>query len=162
MFFLLFLLDDRRIRIRIHTSDWWIRIQEAQKHVDPVDPDPQHWFTCSNIPPVLEFQVSVLRKNSVLRIRIRDPVPFWLLIRDLGWVKSKDPDPEWKIRIRAPDGKSRIRYKHPGSATLKNWKEFTYIVCITWNSEPWTDPYFVGLEMFTPGSVLYDVNIFYF
>jgi hypothetical protein len=55
MFFLLFLHDDRRIRIRsririqsrirIHTSDYWIRIriQEAQKHVDPVDPDPQHW-----------------------------------------------------------------------------------------------------------------------
>jgi hypothetical protein len=39
------LLDDRRIRIRIriHTSDSWIRIriQEAQKHVDP---DPQHWL----------------------------------------------------------------------------------------------------------------------
>jgi hypothetical protein len=38
--------DDRRIRIRsrirIHTSDKWIRILEAQKHVDPVDPDPQH------------------------------------------------------------------------------------------------------------------------
>jgi hypothetical protein len=33
--FLLFLHDDRRIRIL-----------EAQKHVDPVDPDsdPQHWF----------------------------------------------------------------------------------------------------------------------
>ncbi len=29
------MLNDRRIRIRI---------QEAQKHVDPVDPDPQHWF----------------------------------------------------------------------------------------------------------------------
>jgi hypothetical protein len=52
MFFLLFLHDDRRIRIRIQsriririqTSDKWIRIQEAQKHVDPVDPDsdPQH------------------------------------------------------------------------------------------------------------------------
>jgi hypothetical protein len=29
------------IRNRIHTSDYWIgiRIQEAQKHVDPVDPD---------------------------------------------------------------------------------------------------------------------------
>jgi hypothetical protein len=41
------LYDDRRIRIRIqsriHTSDQWIRIRirEAQKHVDPVDPDPQ-------------------------------------------------------------------------------------------------------------------------
>ncbi len=47
-FFLLFLFNDRRIRIRIqsririHTSDYWIRIriQEAQKQVDPVDPDP--------------------------------------------------------------------------------------------------------------------------
>jgi hypothetical protein len=28
-----------RIRIRIHTSDKWIRIQEAKKHVDQVDPD---------------------------------------------------------------------------------------------------------------------------
>jgi hypothetical protein len=50
-FFLLILLGDRKIwiRIRIHSSDYWIRIriQEAQKHVDP-DPDmpnqdPQHW-----------------------------------------------------------------------------------------------------------------------
>jgi hypothetical protein len=30
MFFLLFLLDDRRSQIRI--SDKWIRIQETQKH----------------------------------------------------------------------------------------------------------------------------------
>jgi hypothetical protein len=50
MLFLLFLHDDRRIRIqsriRIHTSDEWILIREAQKHVDPdpVDPDadPEH------------------------------------------------------------------------------------------------------------------------
>jgi hypothetical protein len=46
MFFLLFLLDDRRIRswsrILIHVSDYWIwmRIQKAQKHMDPTDPDP--------------------------------------------------------------------------------------------------------------------------
>jgi hypothetical protein len=53
--FFLFLLDDRRIRIRsrINTSDW-IRIHEAQKHVDP---DPEH---CQNI--------WILR----IRIRIRD------------------------------------------------------------------------------------------
>jgi hypothetical protein len=42
MFFLLFLLDDRGIRIRI--SD--MRIREAQKQMDPMDPDsdpdPQH------------------------------------------------------------------------------------------------------------------------
>jgi hypothetical protein len=50
--FLTILHDDRRIqiqsRIRIHTSDYdyWIRIREAQKHVDPVDldSDPQHWL----------------------------------------------------------------------------------------------------------------------
>jgi hypothetical protein len=40
MFFLVFLLDDRRIRIRI--SDLWGRIREAQKHMDPTDPDPRH------------------------------------------------------------------------------------------------------------------------
>jgi|688.fasta_scaffold2454835_1 hypothetical protein len=45
MFFLLFLLDDRRIRILI--SDKWIWIRDAQKNMDPSDPDvdmdPQHW-----------------------------------------------------------------------------------------------------------------------
>ncbi len=45
-FYLLFLLDYRRIRIRIRTSYCWIRIriQEAQKQTDPADPDPQHWL----------------------------------------------------------------------------------------------------------------------
>jgi hypothetical protein len=42
--FLTILLDDSRIRIWIHTSDYWIRIREAQKHEDPVDPDPEHWL----------------------------------------------------------------------------------------------------------------------
>ncbi len=42
--FSLVLLDDRRIRIRVHTSEQWIRIRETQKHVDPVDPDPEHWL----------------------------------------------------------------------------------------------------------------------
>jgi hypothetical protein len=40
MFFLLFLLYDRWIRIRI--SDYWIRVREARKHLDPTDPNPQH------------------------------------------------------------------------------------------------------------------------
>jgi hypothetical protein len=50
MFFLLFLLDDIRIRsriqIRIRTSDSWIwmQIREAQKHMDPTDPDLQQCF----------------------------------------------------------------------------------------------------------------------
>jgi hypothetical protein len=47
MFFSLFLLADRRIRIRIRLCDYWIRIREAQKHMDPMDPDPdsdpQNW-----------------------------------------------------------------------------------------------------------------------
>ncbi len=29
---------------RIHTFDLWIRIREAQKHMDPSDPDPQNFF----------------------------------------------------------------------------------------------------------------------
>jgi hypothetical protein len=36
MFFLLFLLDDRRIRIQM-------RIPDAQKHMDPTDPNPKHY-----------------------------------------------------------------------------------------------------------------------
>jgi hypothetical protein len=40
MFFLLFLLNDRRIRIRNRISDTCIWIREAQKHMDP---DPQQW-----------------------------------------------------------------------------------------------------------------------
>jgi hypothetical protein len=46
MFFILFMLDERRIRIWIRISDLWIQIQiqEAQKHMAPTDPDsdPQH------------------------------------------------------------------------------------------------------------------------
>ncbi len=31
-------------RSRIPIFDQWIWIREAQKHMDPTDPDPQHWF----------------------------------------------------------------------------------------------------------------------
>ncbi len=60
MFFLLFLLDDRRIRI-----------QEAQKHVDP---DPEHWL------------------ETVLRIRmfISDPGGFRIF---------SIPDPHQRIQV---------------------------------------------------------------
>jgi hypothetical protein len=73
----------------------------------------------------------------VLRIRIRDPVPFDPWIRDLGWVKNQDTDQGWTtriifqeirnhffgvkvlslMRIRDPRWKklwSGIRDKHPG------------------------------------------------
>jgi hypothetical protein len=44
--------------IRIHTSDKWIRIREAQKHADPADPDPapdtQHWFS---VQPTCDIQL---------------------------------------------------------------------------------------------------------
>jgi hypothetical protein len=36
-------------------------------------------------------------RAAVLRIRIRDPVPFWPL--DPGWVNIQDPDPGWTTRI---------------------------------------------------------------
>ncbi len=46
--FIKFLLVDRRIRSRIRTSYYPIRIQEAQKHMEPIapDPDPQHCYVC--------------------------------------------------------------------------------------------------------------------
>jgi hypothetical protein len=37
--------------------------------------------------------VLILTILSLLRIRIRDPVPFSPWIRDPGWIKSKDSDP---------------------------------------------------------------------
>jgi hypothetical protein len=36
--------------IRIHISDLWIRIQEAKKHTDPTDPDPQHCYSVNENP----------------------------------------------------------------------------------------------------------------
>ncbi len=33
--------------IRIRTSDYWIRIREAQKHADRVDPDPDPQHCCA-------------------------------------------------------------------------------------------------------------------
>ncbi len=73
---------------------------------------------------------------AVLRIRIRDPVPFDPWIRDPGWVESQhypgwttriifsrvskpffDADPGWR-QFGSGMEKSRIRDKHPGSATL--------------------------------------------
>jgi hypothetical protein len=40
--FLVILHDERWVRIRIHTSDYWIRIQEAPKPTDPME----RWKTC--------------------------------------------------------------------------------------------------------------------
>jgi hypothetical protein len=79
---------------------------------------------------------------AVLRIRIRDPVPFWP--RDPGWVKNQDLDPGSRSGMNNTDHisesldtffwvkilkffdadpgcnkfRSGIRDKHPGSATL--------------------------------------------
>ncbi len=55
----LFLHDDRMIRIRIHTSDYWIRIRirEAQKHMDS-DPDPEHYWK-QNFFDLLYLQIYV-------------------------------------------------------------------------------------------------------
>ncbi len=44
-FILLFLLDDRRVQIRIWASDQWIRIKNIRIRDDPdSDPDPLHWL----------------------------------------------------------------------------------------------------------------------
>ncbi len=51
MFFLIFLLADRRIRIQIHTSDYLDPDPGAQKHTDPdsdPDSDLQHCHWCNS------------------------------------------------------------------------------------------------------------------
>jgi hypothetical protein len=52
MFFLQFLLDDRKIQIQNHISDQCIRmrIREAQKHMDPTDPD--YIYTIPSVPGI--------------------------------------------------------------------------------------------------------------
>jgi hypothetical protein len=55
MFFLLFLLEDKRIRIRI---------QEAQKHTDPTDPDPD-----SDPDPQLWYKV----RKEATKVQSADP-----------------------------------------------------------------------------------------
>jgi hypothetical protein len=61
------------------------------------------------------FAISLAFKNlgldkdtqALLRIGIRDQVPFWPL--DPRWVKNQDPDPGWTIRIMfIPDPVSGI------------------------------------------------------
>ena len=43
------------------SSDLWIRIliQEAEKHTDPTDPDPQHWFHNTGVTAVLELALEL-------------------------------------------------------------------------------------------------------
>ncbi len=54
----------------------------------------------SSLPRLSYRHVRCSNKNSVLRIRIGDPVPFWPL--DPGWVKNQDPDPGWTTRVIFP------------------------------------------------------------
>jgi hypothetical protein len=63
MFFLLFLLDDKRIRMRI-------RIREAQKHMDPTDrySDPQN---CPDGKIGLRATCATERKHTPARKKIQ-------------------------------------------------------------------------------------------
>jgi hypothetical protein len=75
MFLLLFLLDGRRIRIRI--SDCWIR--EARKHMNPTDPasdqDQQHCLERS--------KTARKRKKKNLILQIRNHASFLRQLRVL-------------------------------------------------------------------------------
>ncbi len=72
MFFFLFLLDDSRIRIRIwiHNCDKWIRIREAQKHVDP---DPEHWWHVSKQNSIKHLSANVTQKRLDKIVRNGEP-----------------------------------------------------------------------------------------
>jgi hypothetical protein len=91
--------DDRRIRIRIHTSDKWIRIRirEAQKDVDPVDPDPQHCFKdnkslrrhkTEEIKVFLNFLLvdrkPRIRTNNYGSGRLKNNLPIWIRTNNYG------------------------------------------------------------------------------
>ncbi len=78
------------------TSDWWIRIQEAQKHVDPVDPDsdPQLWS-----------EVCICISGSVTRGLILfnlghavDVLWFWLGAAAATPANHCPPDPSQRVR----------------------------------------------------------------
>jgi hypothetical protein len=72
-FFLLFLIDDRRIRIRIRTSDKRIRIQEAQRtgsatrfvgmFFDPL-PSSNIFFMCIGLAPWIQIHIADPHRNQ--------------------------------------------------------------------------------------------------
>jgi hypothetical protein len=72
------------------------------------DPDagvllPLHHLCAGRRPPLRQpCQVPVQYLLSVLRIRMRDPMPFGPWIRNPGWAKNQDPDPGWTSRIIFP------------------------------------------------------------
>ncbi len=114
-------------------------------------------------PPLRRFrQVS----TSVLRIRIRDPVPFWPL--DPGWVKITiwelrnnflvkilqifDEDPGWeKLGSGIRDEKIRIRDVYPGSATLATLASTVRSICIDMYSMFW--PSFENFRAFFSSTI---------
>ncbi len=115
--FLTIMLDDRRIRSRILISYYWIWIRiRISKTADiyglvwfQVSEDActgqtwslQSWrkssrttakaFSHSRSGAEALSSRKRLQTRAVLRIRIRDPVPFWP--REPGWVESQHPDP---------------------------------------------------------------------
>jgi hypothetical protein len=62
------LLGNRRIliRIQIHTFDCWIRIQEPQKHVDPVDPDPDSGSGSATLPKTKKLHNLLISNGTYL------------------------------------------------------------------------------------------------
>jgi hypothetical protein len=102
MFFLLFLLDDRRIRIwiwiriqiRIRISDYWIRmrIQEAQKQMDSPDPDldPQH---CTYL------GASYLRRHPFHFFPRRCPM-VWSRGAEIYLAPGVEPELKFELRLR--------------------------------------------------------------
>ncbi len=65
------------------------RIQRPKRHRNP-DPDPHHWFQIN--PRAVVFRIWG-SQFPVLRIRIRDPVPFWPLDpgSEIGFFWILDP-----------------------------------------------------------------------
>jgi hypothetical protein len=83
-FFLLFLLDDRRIWTR--TSDKWIRIQEAQKHMETDGQSAKSDLTC----------LTELHKNSEDSKRRKAP----RFPNEMCEIRGFSPDPIfWRVSL---------------------------------------------------------------
>ncbi len=86
------------IKVFLHflLVDGMIRMQEAQKHTDPADTDPEHWLKVYNIPAELTFRKNEIGANlcgslivSVSKEQLQESGEHWHL---LPFLNTGDPN----------------------------------------------------------------------
>jgi hypothetical protein len=130
------------IRLRIRTSYYWIRIQEAQKHTDPTDPNPQHWIKIKATGKAAAHK----RLMNQLMPRAEDTRQ-WSNVRGCSEALLVRWPSVWQSRVR-------ISARHPREVfpseqqAMKKWREASaneggWIYCMNviinvWNWKRWT------------------------